>query len=223
MLDTYQRYVKCDDVASSLTRDGRVPSQPAKEHNVSAPGMTSEIDTVDTDRPPPGPTDPVADPDTPTATARTPEQWVARFAQGWRAPGGPDAFVAHFRQLLADDVRLIQPQLPTIVGFDAFERRFARPLFALIPDLYGDVERWAARDDTLYIELTLRGTLGRRALAWRACDRILLRDGLAVERESYYDPTPLLAALARTPRSWPGFLRMRTAGRSGALAAGGGR
>jgi hypothetical protein len=167
---------------------------------VSAPAMTSEIDTATADR---------ATPHATTPRARTPEEWVAGFAEGWRAPGGPDAFTAHFRQLLANDVRLIQPQLPTIVGFDAFERRFVRPLFALIPDLYGDVERWAARDDTLYIELTLRGTLGRRALAWRACDRIALRDGLAVERESYYDPTPLLAALARTPRSWPRFMRLR--------------
>jgi len=186
---------------------------------VSAPGMTSEIDTADADR---RTTDP-AGLDDPTATARTPAEWVAGFAEGWRAPGGPDAFVAHFRALLADDVRLIQPQLPTIVGFDAFERRFVRPLFALIPDLHGDVERWAARDHTLYIELTLRGTLGRRALAWRACDRILLRDGFAVERESYYDPTPLLAALARTPRSWPRFVRLRAAGLFGALAAGGAR
>jgi hypothetical protein len=184
---------------------------------VSVPGMTSEIDRVGPDRPT---TDP-AGPDTRTAIARSPEEWVAGFAEGWRAPGGPDAFVAHFRALLADDVRLIQPQLPTIVGFDAFERRFVRPLFALIPDLHGDVERWAARDDALYVELTLRGTLGRRALAWRACDRIVLRDGLAVERESYYDPTPLLAALARAPRSWPRFVRLRAASLSGRLTAGG--
>jgi SnoaL-like domain len=175
---------------------------------VSAPGMTSEIDTATPDR---------ATSHATTARARTTEEWVAGFVEGWQARGGPDAFAAHFRQLLADDVRLIQPQLPTIVGFDAFERRFVRPLFALIPDLYGDVERWAARDDTLYIELTLRGTLGRRALAWRACDRIALRDGLAVERESYYDPTPLLAALARTPRSWPRFARLRAPRLSGTL------
>jgi ketosteroid isomerase-like protein len=145
----------------------------------------------------------------PGAEASRAQEWVASFAEGWRARRGPNAFVAHFRQLLAEDVRLIQPRLPTIVGYADFERRFVRPLFALIPDLHGEVERWAAREDTLYIELALRGTLGRRELAWRACDRIVLRDGLAVERESYYDPTPLLAALARTPRSWPRFIRLR--------------
>ena len=138
------------------------------------------------------------------------EEWVAGFREGWRAPSGPEAFVEHFRRFLAPDVRLIQPQLPTLVGHRAFEERFARPLFELFDDLHGDVERWAARADTLYIELTLRGVLAGRPLAWRVCDRVRLRDGLAVERESYFDPVPLLAAVARTPRAWPRFLRLRT-------------
>src|SRR2546421_168074 len=138
-------------------------------------------------------------------------EWVAGFADGWRAPAGPESFLAHFRALLAPDVRLIQPQLKTTVGHRAFDEEFVRPLFALMPDLHGDVERWAAREDSLYIELTLSGTLAGRAVSWRACDRITLRDGLAVERESYFDPLPLLVALARTPRAWPRFVRLRAA------------
>jgi hypothetical protein len=137
------------------------------------------------------------------------QQWVDGFAEGWRAPTGPDAFAAHFRAMLAPDVRLIQPQLPTTVGFRAFEEQFVKPVFGLIPDLHADVQRWAARGDTLYIELTLRGTLAGRPLSWRACDRITLRDGLAVERESYFDPAPLIAAVAMTPRAWPQFLRVQ--------------
>jgi ketosteroid isomerase-like protein len=137
--------------------------------------------------------------------------WVARFAEGWQAPAGPDSFVAHFRELLAPDVRLIQPQVRTTVGHRAFDEEFVRPLFALIPDLHGEVERWAARGDSVYIELTLSGTLARLPVSWRACDRITLRDGMAVERESYFDPLPLLLAAARTPRVWPRFLRLRAA------------
>ncbi len=91
----------------------------------------------------------------------------------------------------------------------AFEEEFVRPLFALIPDVHGEVERWAARDDTLYIEMTLHGTLGGRPLSWRVCDRVTLRDGVAVERESYFDSLPLLAAVVRTPRSWPRYLRVQ--------------
>jgi ketosteroid isomerase-like protein len=137
------------------------------------------------------------------------EEWVDGFAAGWRAPTGPDQFAAHFREMLAPDVRLIQPQIPTTVGFRAFEEQFVRPVFALIPDLHADVERWAARGETLYIELTLRGTLAGRPLSWRACDRVTLRDGIAVERESYFDPAPLIAAVAMTPRAWPRFLRLQ--------------
>jgi ketosteroid isomerase-like protein len=144
-----------------------------------------------------------------TANETTAQEWVEGFAEGWRAPSGPDAFAAHFRELLAPDVRLIQPQLPTIVGHHGFEEQFVKPVFALIPDLHAVVERWAARGDTLYIELTLRGTLAGRQLSWRACDRIMLRDGVAVERESYFDPARLIAAVATTPRAWPRFLRLR--------------
>jgi ketosteroid isomerase-like protein len=147
----------------------------------------------------------------PPSAQRTAEEWVAGFAEGWRAPSGPDAFVAHFRPLLAPDIRLIQPQVPTVVGHRAFAEEFVRPLFALIPDLHGEVERWAARKDGLYIELTLSGTLAGRPLSWRACDRLILRDGMAVERESYFDSLPLLLAVATTPRVWPRYVRLRAA------------
>jgi hypothetical protein len=140
----------------------------------------------------------------------TARAWVEGFADGWRAPSSPEAFAAHFRPLLAPDVRLIQPQLPTLEGHRAFEEEFVKPLFALMPDLHGDVERWGSRGDALYIEMTLRGTLRGRPLSWRVCDRVTLREGVAIERESYFDPSPLLAALARTPRAWPAFLRLRT-------------
>jgi hypothetical protein len=147
-----------------------------------------------------------------TASASSPtsaESWLAGFIEGWRAPQGPDAFVANFRPMLAPEVRLIQPQLPTVTGLGAFEEDFVRPLFALFPDVHGEVERWAVRGEVLYIELTLHATLAGRPLSWRVCDRVTLRDGLAIERESYFDPAPLLAAIARRPRAWPTFLRVQ--------------
>jgi ketosteroid isomerase-like protein len=136
-------------------------------------------------------------------------EWVAGFAEGWRSPDGPRAFCAHFRPMLAPDVRLIQPQLPPTVGHRAFEEQFAAPLFALIPDARGTVEGWAARAGHVYIELTLRGHIGRRPVRLRVCDRVTLRDGLAIERETYCDPAPLLAAVARSPRAWLPFLRQQ--------------
>ena len=40
-------------------------------------------------------------------------------------------------------------------------------------------------------------------------ERVTLRDGVAIERQSYFDPTALLAAAARSPRAWPKVLRLR--------------
>jgi ketosteroid isomerase-like protein len=135
---------------------------------------------------------PLASPDVEAAQA-----WVAAFAEGWRAPASADAFADHFQPWFHPGIRLIQPGVPRLVGERAFRERFAGPLFALIPDLHGQVERAAVGVDCAYIELTLRGTLGGRPVCWRVCDRTTLRNGLVVERESYFDPLPLL------PRSSP--------------------
>jgi ketosteroid isomerase-like protein len=137
------------------------------------------------------------------------QAWVLAFAHGWLAPASADAFADHFQPWFDPQIRLIQPLLPTLVGHQAFRERFARPLFTLIPDLDGQVERFAIGADGAYIELTLRGTLGGRPIAWRVCDRATLRHGLVVERESYFDPTPLLRAVLTRPRAWPVLARAR--------------
>ncbi len=161
-----------------------------------------------------------AEPSPTAPPARTPRAWVEGFIEGWRAPAGPNEFAEHFRPMISEDVVLVQPQLPTLRGYRAFAQSFVAPTFALIPDLHGEVERWLADERTIYIELTLHGTIGRRAISFRACDRISLRDGVAVERESYFDPSAILAALARSPRSWPRFLRVQLARMTGSTSTG---
>jgi hypothetical protein len=99
---------------------------------------------------------------TPTDTATgAAEAFVEGFTEGWRAPASAEAAAAHFERLLAPDVRLIQPQLPTGVGYEALRRQFLEPLFELMPDMRCEVDRWAARGDEVFIELTLIGTVGR--------------------------------------------------------------
>jgi ketosteroid isomerase-like protein len=131
------------------------------------------------------------------------QAWVLAFAEGWQAPASAEAFADHFQPWFDPQIRLIQPQLPTLVGHQAFRERFAGPLFALIPDLAGRVERFAIGAECAYVELTLRGTLGGRPISWRVCDRATLREGLVVERESYFDAMPLLRAILTRPRAWP--------------------
>jgi ketosteroid isomerase-like protein len=133
--------------------------------------------------------------------------WVRMFGEGWANPVDTDHFCDHFDPWFHPDLRMIQPSAPPTVGKLAFRERFARPLFDLVPDLHGTVENWAASGDVVYIELRLEGSIGARPFTMHTCDRIKLRDGKAVERVAYLDPAPLLRAVARSPRSWPKFLK----------------
>jgi hypothetical protein len=151
---------------------------------------------------------------TTTATAtRTAAEWVEGFAEGWRAPADADSFSDHFAPLLDDQIRLIQPQLPTVVGKRAFREEFARPLFNMLSDIRGEVGCWAESDDGIvFIELTIRARLaGGREVALHTTDRITLRDGVAIERIANLDPLELLGPVLLSPRSWPAFVRARFA------------
>ena len=81
------------------------------------------------------------------STSDAPRAWVEAFTAGWNAPASADGFADHFEPWLAPDVRLVQPGMPVLTGLEAFRERFARPLFALIPDLHGEIERSAVGDD----------------------------------------------------------------------------
>src|SRR5262245_61609497 len=132
--------------------------------------------------------------------------WVAMFAEGWAEPLDADTFCDHFEPWFEPEIRMIQPSVPPIIGMRAYRVEFARPLFDLVPDLHGTVENWAAAGDAVYIELRLEGTVGNRSFTIHSCDRIRLRGGKAVERVAYLDATPLLKAVAGSPRSWSKFL-----------------
>ena len=139
----------------------------------------------------------------------TAAEWVSDFARGWSAPTDGDSFADYFEPLLHPDIRLVQPQMPVTEGRRAFRERFARPLFETFDELRATVERWAQDGEVVFIELRFEAKLAGRPLSWRGVDRITLRDGLATERVAYFDPTPLLGAVAGRPRAWPRFARMR--------------
>lgn len=134
--------------------------------------------------------------------------FARRFADFWGAPA-PERLGA----LLAEDVRLIAPMTPTTHTLAEGERAFAT-IFGLVPDLTGEVHGWGATEDGILIEFTLSGTAGGAPIEWHAVDRFAIgEDGLGTERVSYFDSLPLILAVARRPRVWPGFFRSRLAGR----------
>ena len=128
-------------------------------------------------------------------------EFVEWFAAGWAIGArDPERFFAHIGARLTPDALMTQPMAAPLRG-DAGMRRLFRPIFAAIPDLHGDVERWGATSDGVLIELRLSGTVGRRPVSWVTVDRIVLRDGRIAERAANFDPLPLAWALARSPRA----------------------
>lgn len=132
---------------------------------------------------------------------RSAEEFVDAFARFWRAPS-----VGGLEFLLVEEIVLRQPLTPTIRGLEASQREFAR-IFAAIPDLHARVDRWGPTDDGVLIEFRLIGTLGGRPIEWPVVDRFVLKDGMALERTTYYDASRLLRALFTRPKCWPRVLR----------------
>lgn len=129
--------------------------------------------------------------------------FVERFAEAWSDPS-PERLMA----LMAPDVVLRTPAMPPVRGLDQV-RSMWTALFGALPDLRGDVQRWAATDDGVLIELTLSATVARRVFAWQLVDRVVLSDdGRIRERVSYFDPLPLVVEMLKAPRRWPSFARM---------------
>jgi SnoaL-like domain len=140
-----------------------------------------------------------------TDAADHPARFVDQFAQGWALPK-PDAFFEYFAPLIAPDATFRQPLFPTAVGLEGFTQTF-RPLFQLIPDLVANVQRWAAREDAVFIESTFVGTVHRTPVEFDVCDRFVLRKGIIAERTSYSDPMAILGTISRHPSAWPRAVR----------------
>jgi hypothetical protein len=134
----------------------------------------------------------------------TAAEYVDRFADFWSAPSAE-----RLGEVLGEWVHLVAPMTPTTRTLEDGRGAFAE-IFSLIEGLTGEVRRWGETEDGVLIELILRGRLGGRPITLEAIDRLVIgEDGLATERISYFDPTPLLMAAARRPRAWPRFVRSR--------------
>jgi len=128
---------------------------------------------------------------------------VRRFMEAWAQPA-----VERFVSVLDPDVRLLQPVTPEVNGREAAGREFGR-LLRWLPDLHGEVDEWSAKGDTVFIGWRLKFTLGRGPFEIRIVDRIVVRDGLIVEREAYFDSLRFFLATLARPTAWVPYLRYR--------------
>jgi ketosteroid isomerase-like protein len=121
------------------------------------------------------------------------EHFVAGFTDFWRRPSAE-----RLTELLHTDVVLVQPLAAPVVGIAAAQADFQR-FFWCLPGLHAEVDRWCGRGDLVFIEFRLRARIGNSLIEWPAVNRLLLRDGKAIERAAYFDSLPLVPVLLRHP------------------------
>ena len=94
------------------------------------------------------------------------EAYVEKFRDFWADPSAE-----RMAEFLTDDVVLIQPLSYPMEGLAAAQEEFGR-LFTWIPDLRGETTHCSGDGDTLFIEHTLTGTVGRNTqLQWPMVDQ----------------------------------------------------
>jgi hypothetical protein len=137
----------------------------------------------------------------------SPREFVDRFARFWARPS-----LDGFAKVLAPTVTLRQPMAPTMHGLEQVRAGF-KPVFDWLPDIHGEVDRWTAEGDVVFIEFRLRATIGGRPFEWPLIDRFVVGpDGMAIERLTYFDPLPLVLAILARPSGWWRFWRSGAAG-----------
>lgn len=130
--------------------------------------------------------------------------FVEHFQTAWAASD-----LGQHYALWTDGVELHQPILGSLYGREACHDAFAR-LFSVAPDLTVRVDGWSERDGVLLISFTFHTRFGGSELSWPAVDAFLLDgDGRVLRRDSFWDPLPVVAYLARHPKAWARALRAR--------------
>ncbi len=122
--------------------------------------------------------------------------FVTMFADFWAAPSP-----ARLPELLHSDVVLRQPLAPPTIGIAQAQQDFER-FHRCLPGLHARVDQWSGSQDLVFIEFTLHARLGRDALEWPTVNRLILKDGKAIERVTYFDPLAVLPTLLKHPSVW---------------------
>lgn len=143
----------------------------------------------------------------PTGRTVTPAELPAVFAEGW-ALAKPEPFLAFFLPLIDADALFTQPLLGPARGHAQISAMFRR-LFALMPEFTAVPRRSAVDGDVVFIESDCEAVVSRARVRFDVCDRFALAGGRIVERRTFFDPSPVVAAVARRPWLWPAAIRSR--------------
>ena len=103
----------------------------------------------------------------------------------WRAPS-PEGFAALFHP---DGVFRHPSMKEPLPASEA--ATYMRSVQRAMPNIALEVHRWAASDDSVFVEYTLTATVEGDERSWDGADRFTLRDGRAIEGVAYFDTAAL--------------------------------
>jgi hypothetical protein len=70
--------------------------------------------------------------------------------------------------------------------------------------------RWQRYGELVFVEFRLCARIGSTVIEWPNVNRLLLRDGKAIERVTYFDPLAILPMLLLHPSIWWRWWRCRS-------------
>jgi len=122
------------------------------------------------------------------------ERFMSRYLRAW--PGFDDQ---RLLDVVYPDATIHHSGMPSpIRGVD--EPDYVRGIKALIPDITLEVATWAAREDVVFIEYELTGSVAGRRLSWSGIGRFKLRGERAIDAIGRWDNLDLLAQLDSSVR-----------------------
>jgi hypothetical protein len=132
-----------------------------------------------------------------------PAEFVAKFVDFWNNPSPQ-----RLPELLAPEVVLTQPLAAPMIGIQAAQAEFRR-FCCCLPDLRGEVDQWCGDGNLIFIEFRLQTRVRGDVIEWRNVNRVVLHEGKAIERVTYFDPLAILPSLLRHPSLWWRWWRSR--------------
>ena len=127
--------------------------------------------------------------------APTEHPFIDAFRDVWREPT-----LDILMSLLREDVTLIQPLSPTLTGKKHARQAFRRILFRF-PGMRGEINGGLGEDTQVMIDWTMIVPIGRHEIRLPVIDKVTLEDERVKLRVAYFDPTPLIGPLLRSPRA----------------------
>jgi hypothetical protein len=95
-----------------------------------------------------------------------------------------------------------------MIGIQAAQAEFRR-FCCCLPDLRGEVDQWCGDGNLIFIEFRLQTRVRGDVIEWRNVNRVVLHEGRAIERVTYFDPLAILPSLLRHPSLWWRWWRSR--------------